>query len=175
MILCQQDLAKQVDKSIFPGIQGGPLMHVIAAKAVCFKQAMQSDFITYQKQIKKNAIALAQKLMDMDYQLVSGGTDNHLMLIDLRNKGITGKQAEKALEDSGITVNKNAVPFDTQPPMVTSGIRVGTPAMTTRGMKEEEMVIIAELIDRVISNIDNVQVKQQSLNDVKELCKKFVG
>ncbi|MFW6149363.1 MAG: serine hydroxymethyltransferase, partial [Atribacterota bacterium] len=164
MILCQQDLAKQVDKSIFPGIQGGPLMHVIAAKAVCFKQAMQSDFITYQKQIKKNAIALAQKLMDMDYQLVSGGTDNHLMLIDLRNKGITGKQAEKALEDSGITVNKNAVPFDTQPPMVTSGIRVGTPAMTTRGMKEEEMVIIAELIDRVISNIDNVQVKQQSLN-----------
>jgi len=174
LILCQQDLAKKVDKSIFPGIQGGPLMHVIAAKAVCFKQAMQSDFITYQKQIKKNAIALAQKLMDMDYQLVSNGTDNHLMLIDLRNKGITGKQAEKALEDSGITVNKNAVPFDTQPPMVTSGIRVGTPAMTTRGMKEEEMILIAELIDRVISDIDNVQVKQQSLNDVKELCKKFV-
>jgi len=174
LILCQQDLAKQVDKSIFPGIQGGPLMHVIAAKAVCFKQAMQNDFITYQKQIKKNAIALAQKLMDMDYQLVSNGTDNHLMLIDLRNKGITGKQAEKALEDSGITVNKNAVPFDTQPPMVTSGIRVGTPAMTTRGMKEEEMILIAELIDRVISDIDNVQVKQQSLNDVKELCKKFI-
>jgi len=174
MILCQQDLAKLVDKSIFPGIQGGPLMHVIAAKAVCFKQAMQSDFITYQKQIKKNAIALAQKLIAMDYQLVSGGTDNHLMLIDLRNKGITGKQAEKALEDSGITVNKNAVPFDTQPPMVTSGIRVGTPAMTTRGMKEEEMILIAELIDRVISDIDNAQVKQQSLIEVKELCKQFV-
>ncbi len=175
MILCQQDLAKLVDKSIFPGIQGGPLMHVIAAKAVCFKQAMQSDFITYQKQIKKNAIALAQKLMDMDYQLVSGGTDNHLMLIDLRNKGITGKQAEKALEDSGITVNKNAVPFDTQPPMVTSGIRVGTPAMTTRGMKEEEMIIIAELIDRVISDIESEQIKKEVRNEVKELCKQFVG
>jgi glycine hydroxymethyltransferase len=175
LILCQQDLAKKVDKSIFPGIQGGPLMHVIAAKAVCFKQAMQEDFLTYQKQIKKNATALAQKLMEMDYKLVSGGTDNHLMLIDLRNKGINGKEAEKALEDSGITVNKNAVPFDTQPPMITSGIRVGTPAMTTRGMKEKEMLIIAELIDRVISNIDNDQVKEQVSNEVKELCKQFVG
>jgi len=174
LILCQQDLAKQVDKSIFPGIQGGPLMHVIAAKAVCFKQAMQDDFIAYQKQIKKNAVALAQKLMEMNYQLVSGGTDNHLMLIDLRNKGLTGKQAEKALEDSGITVNKNAVPFDTQPPMVTSGIRIGTPAMTTRGMKENEMFLIANLIDRVLSDIDNVRVKQQVLRDVNELCKKFV-
>jgi len=175
LILCQHDVARQVDKSIFPGIQGGPLMHIIAAKAVCFKQAMQEEFISYQKQIKKNAVALARKLMDMDYQLVSDGTDNHLMLIDLRNKGITGKQAEKALEDSGITVNKNAVPFDTQPPMVTSGIRVGTPAMTTRGMKEDEMVIIAELIDKVISNIENDKIKEQVLNDVKELCMKFVG
>jgi glycine hydroxymethyltransferase len=174
LILCQQDMAKKVDKSIFPGIQGGPLMHVIAAKAVCFKQAMQEDFLTYQKQIKKNAAALAQKFMEMDYKLVSDGTDNHLMLIDLRNKGINGKQAEKALEDSGITVNKNAVPFDTQPPMVTSGIRVGTPAMTTRGMKEKEMIIIAELIDKVISNIENDKIKEQVLNDVKELCKKFV-
>jgi glycine hydroxymethyltransferase len=175
LILCQQDLAKQVDKSIFPGIQCGPLMHIIAAKAVCFKQAMQDDFISYQKQIRKNAAALAQKLMEMDYQLVSGGTDNHLMLIDLRNKGLTGKQAEKALEDSGITVNKNAVPFDTQPPMVTSGIRIGTPAMTTRGMKENEMVIIAELIDRVLSDINNERVKQQVLDDVKQLCRQFVG
>jgi glycine hydroxymethyltransferase len=175
LILCQQDMAKKVDKSIFPGIQGGPLMHVIAAKAVCFKQAMQEDFLTYQKQIKKNAAALAQKFMEMDYKLVSDGTDNHLMLIDLRNKGINGKQAEKALEDSGITVNKNAVPFDTQPPMVTSGIRVGTPAMTTRGMKEKEMIIIAELIDKVISNIENDKIKEQVLNDVKELCKQFVG
>jgi glycine hydroxymethyltransferase len=174
LILCQQDLAKQVDKSIFPGIQGGPLMHVIAAKAVCLKQAMQDDFISYQKQIKKNANILAAKLMDKDYQLVSGGTDNHLMLVDLRNKGLTGKQAEKALEDSGITVNKNAVPFDTQPPMITSGIRIGTPAMTTRGMKEKEMVLIAELIDKVLRNIGNERVKQQVLNDVNELCKKFV-
>lgn len=175
LILCQQDLAKQVDKSIFPGIQGGPLMHVIAAKAVCFKQAMQDDFIFYQKQIKKNALTLAQKLMEMDYQLVSDGTDNHLMLIDLRNKGLTGKKAEKALEDSGITVNKNAVPFDTEPPMVTSGIRIGTPAMTTRGMKENEMIMIAELIDRVLCNIDNESIKQEVLRDVKQLCGKFVG
>lgn len=174
LILCQQDLAKQVDKSIFPGIQGGPLMHVIAAKAVCFKQAMQDDFISYQKQIKKNALTLAQKLMEMDYQLVSDGTDNHLMLIDLRNRGLTGKMAEKALEDSGITVNKNAVPFDTQPPMVTSGIRIGTPAMTTRGMKENEMIMIAELIDRVLSNIDNESIKQKVLQDVKQLCGKFL-
>ncbi len=174
LILCKQDLAKQVDKSIFPGIQGGPLMHVIAAKAVCFRRAMRDDFVSYQKQIKKNATALAGKLMEMEYQLVSDGTDNHLMLVDLRNKGLTGKQAEKALETAGITVNKNAVPFDTQPPMVTSGIRIGTPAMTTRGMKENEMFIIAELIDRVLSDIDNDKVKQQVLNDVKQLCKKFV-
>ena len=175
LILCQQDLAKQVDKSIFPGIQGGPLMHVIAAKAVCFKQAMQNDFIAYQKQIKKNALTLAQKLIEMDYQLVSGGTDNHLMLIDLRNRGLTGKLAEKALEDSGITVNKNAVPFDTQPPMVTSGIRIGTPAMTTRGMKENEMVIIAELIDKVLCNVDKEPIKQEVLHDVKQLCSKFIA
>ena len=174
LILCQQDLAKQVDKSIFPGIQGGPLMHVIAAKAVCFKQAMQHDFISYQKQIKKNALTLAQKLMEMDYQLVSHGTDNHLMLIDLRNKGLTGKKAEKVLEDSGITVNKNAVPFDTQPPMITSGIRIGTPAMTTRGMKENEMIMIAELIDRVLSNSDDETVKQEVLRNVHQLCGKFV-
>lgn len=175
LILCQEDLAKQVDKSIFPGIQGGPLMHVIAAKAVCFKEAMQDDFKSYQKQIKKNAITLAQKMMEMDYKLVSDGTDNHLMLIDLRNKGITGKQAEKALENSGITVNKNSVPFDTQPPMVTSGIRIGTPAMTTRGMKEEEMIIIAELIDRVLSNINDETTKNKVSEEVKQLCKKFVN
>lgn len=174
LILCKQEFAKKVDKSIFPGMQGGPLMHVIAAKAVCFKQAMQDDFISYQKQIKKNASVLAQKLMEMDYKLVSDGTDNHMMLIDLRNKGVTGKEAEKALENSGITVNKNAVPFDTQPPMVTSGIRIGTPAMTTRGMKEKEMVLIAELINRVLSNINDETEKQQILNDVKSLCKKFV-
>ena len=175
LILCQQDLAKQIDKSIFPGIQGGPLMHVIAAKAVCFKQAMQDDFNFYQKQIKKNAATLALKLMEKDYKLVSDGTDNHLMLVDLRNKGLTGKQAEKALEDSGITVNKNAVPFDNQSPMITSGIRIGTPAMTTRGMKESEMTVIANLIDRVLSDIDNDHVKQQVSGDVNKLCKQFVN
>ena len=149
-------------------------MHVIAAKAVCFKMAMQDDFITYQRQIKENASVLAQRLMEMDYRLVSGGTDNHLMLVDLRNKGLTGKQAEKALEEAGITVNKNAVPFDTQPPMVTSGIRIGTPAMTSRGMKEKEMTLIAELIDRVLCNIDNGKVRQEVRQDVQTLCHQFV-
>ncbi len=175
LILCEQNFAQQVDKSIFPGIQGGPLMHVIAAKAICFKLAMQDDFITYQKQVKKNASVLAQALMERDYQLVSGGTDNHLMLVDLRNKNITGKEAEKALEKAGITVNKNTVPFDTQSPMVTSGIRIGTPAMTTRGMKEKEMLQIAELIDRVLSDIDNEKVSQEVHQDVVKLCQQFVS
>lgn len=175
LILCEKDFAKQIDKSIFPGIQGGPLMHVIAAKAVCFKMAMQDDFITYQQQIKKNAFTLAQRLMERGYELVSGGTDNHLMLVDLRNKGLTGKQAEKALEEAGITVNKNAVPFDSQPPMVTSGIRIGTPAMTTRGMQEKEMNIIAELMDRVLTNIDNEEIKQEVLQEVHQLCRQFVS
>lgn len=175
LILCEQDFAQKVDKSIFPGIQGGPLMHVIAAKAICFKMAMEDDFVTYQKQVRKNAAALAQGLMDMNYQLVSGGTDNHLMLVDLRNKGLTGKQAEKALEEAGITVNKNTVPFDTQSPMVTSGIRIGTPAMTTRGMGEKEMLLIAELIDRVLTNIDNEKVKQEVHQDVIKLCRQFVS
>jgi len=174
LILCQQDLAKKVDKSIFPGIQGGPLMHVIAAKAVCFKKAMEDEFISYQKQIKKNAHTLAQSLKELDYQLVSGGTDNHLMLIDLTNKGLTGKKAEKALEDAGITVNKNAVPFDNKPPMITSGIRIGTPAVTTRGMKEKEMITIAELIDKVLSNVDDNDVKKNVLAEVNELCGQFV-
>ena len=175
LILCEQGFAQMVDKSIFPGIQGGPLMHVIAAKAICFKMAMEDSFITYQKQVKKNASALAKGLMDMDYQLVSGGTDNHLMLVDLRNKGLTGKEAEKALEEAGITVNKNTVPFDIQSPMITSGIRIGTPAMTTRGMGEKEMVLIAELIDRVLKNIDNSKVKQEVHQDVINLCRQFVS
>ena len=175
LILCEQDFAQQVDKSIFPGIQGGPLMHVIAAKAICFKMAMEDSFVTYQRQVKENASVLAQELIDMNYQLVSGGTDNHLMLVDLRNKGLTGKQAEKALEEAGITVNKNTVPFDTQSPMVTSGIRIGTPAMTTRGMGVKEMAIIAELIDRVLTNIDNEKVKQEVHQDVIKLCRQFVS
>ena len=175
LILCEQDFAQQVDKSIFPGIQGGPLMHVIAAKAICFKMAMEDSFVTYQRQVKENASVLAQELIDMNYQLVSGGTDNHLMLVDLRNKGLTGKQAEKSLEEAGITVNKNTVPFDTQSPMVTSGIRIGTPAMTTRGMGVKEMAIIAELIDRVLTNIDNEKVKQEVHQDVIKLCRQFVS
>lgn len=175
LILCKEALAKLVDKSIFPGMQGGPLMHIIAAKAVCFKLAMRDDFVAYQKQVKKNAQTLAQCLLDMDYKLVSGGTDNHLMLVDLRNKGLNGKQAEKALEEAGITVNKNTVPFDTQSPMITSGIRIGSPAMTTRGMKEPEMRFIAALIDRVLSNIDNDEIKQEVHQEVVKLCRQFVS
>lgn len=148
-------------------------MHVIAAKAVCFKQAMTTEFKEYQRQIIKNAQELANKLMELDYNLVSGGTDNHLMLVDLRNKGITGKQAEKALEEAGITVNKNAIPFDTQSPMITSGIRIGTPAVTTRGMKEKEMILIAEMISRVLNNIEDQKIKEEVRIEVENINKKF--
>ena len=174
LILCKDEYARIIDKTIFPGFQGGPLMHVIAAKAVCFKQAMTAEFKEYQKQIIKNAKELANKLMGLGYNLVSGGTDNHLMLVDLRNKGITGKQAEKALEEAGITVNKNTVPFDTQSPMITSGIRIGTPAVTTRGMKEKEMIIIAEMISRVLNNIEDQKIKEEVRKEVKDFSKKFV-
>ncbi len=174
LILCKDEYARIIDKTIFPGIQGGPLMHVIAAKAVCFKQAMTAEFKEYQKQIIKNAKELANKLIGLGYNLVSGGTDNHLMLVDLRNKGITGKQAEKALEEAGITVNKNTVPFDTQSPMITSGIRIGTPAVTTRGMKEKEMIIIAEMISRVLNNIEDQKIKEEVRKEVKDFSKKFV-
>ena len=174
LILCTEEYARSIDKTIFPGIQGGPLMHVIAAKAVCFKQAMTEEFKEYQKQIIKNAKALANKLMKLGYNLVSGGTDNHLMLVDLRNKGITGKQAENALEEAGITVNKNTIPFDPQKPMITSGIRIGTPAVTTRGMEEKEMEEIAEMIDIVLSNIENREIKEEVRRKVENLCGKFV-
>ena len=174
LILCKDEYARIIDKTIFPGFQGGPLMHVIAAKAVCFKQAMTAEFKEYQKQIIKNAKELANKLIGLGYNLVSGGTDNHLMLVDLRNKGITGKQAEKALEEAGITVNKNTVPFDTQSPMITSGIRIGTPAVTTRGMKEKEMIIIAEMISRVLNNIEDQKIKEEVRKEVKDFSKKFV-
>jgi len=148
-------------------------MHVIAAKAVAFGEALTEEFDKYIQQVLKNAKALANALMEKGYNLVSGGTDNHLMLIDLRNKNVTGKQAETALDKAGITVNKNAVPFDTQPPLITSGIRIGTPAMTTRGMKEEEMKIIAEFIDRVISNINNEDVINKVKQEVKEFTSRF--
>jgi len=174
LILCKEEYGKAIDKTIFPGIQGGPLMHVIAAKAVCFKQATTSEFMNYQKQIVKNAKTLAEKLVELGYNLVSGGTDNHLMLVDLRNKGITGKQAEKALEEAGITVNKNMVPFDPQKPWVASGIRIGTPAVTTRGMKEKDMGIIAELINRVLNDMENQKIKDEVRKEVEIFCKRFV-
>ncbi|MGB6607191.1 MAG: serine hydroxymethyltransferase [Atribacterota bacterium] len=174
LILCKEEYGHAIDKTIFPGIQGGPLMHVIAAKAVCFKQAMTPEFIEYQKQIVKNAKTLADKLLELGYNLVSGGTDNHLMLVDLRNKGITGKQAEKALEEAGITVNKNMVPFDPQKPWVASGVRIGTPAVTTRGMKEKDMGVIAEFINRVLNDTENQKIKDEVREEVEKFCKIFV-
>jgi len=174
MILCKEEYAKKIDKIIFPGIQGGPLMHVIAAKAICFQEAMTDEFMEYQKQIIKNAQAMAEKFRELGVKLVSNGTDNHLMLLDLRNKGITGKQADHALEEAGITVNKNTIPFDPQSPFVTSGIRIGTPAVTTRGMKENEMRLIAELINKVINDVENQKVIDLVRTEVRELCGKFV-
>lgn len=162
-----------IDSNVFPGFQGGPLMHVIAAKAVAFKEALQPSFVTYCKQVISNAQTLAQKLIDLGYHIVSGGTDNHLMLVDLRNRGLTGKEAEQALEEAGITVNKNMVPFDEQSPFITSGIRIGTAAVTTRGMKEEEMREIAFLIDKVLSDIKNKSVIERVRAQVYDLCQRF--
>ena len=173
MIMCKADYARLIDKSIFPGIQGGPLMHVIAAKAVAFKEAMTPEFKGYQEQVAKNARRLADGLVKRGYNLVSGGTDNHLMLVDLRNKGITGKDAETALDASGITLSKNSVPFDDKPPMVTSGVRIGTPAVTTRGMKEGEMDKIAEYIDKVLGSIGSENVYNEVRTAVGDLCRKF--
>lgn len=153
-ILCKEQFAKAVDKTIFPGIQGGPLMHIIAAKAVCFKEAMSEDFKAYQGKVLENAQTLANALIERGFNLVSGGTDNHLMLVDLRNKNITGKEAEHLLDEVGITVNKNTVPFETLSPFVTSGIRIGTPATTTRGFGKEEMIEIADIINWTIENRD---------------------
>ena len=169
MILCKEKYAKDLDKSVFPGVQGGPLMHVIAGKAVCFKEALTPEFKEYQKQIIKNAKVLAEELMNRGFKLVSGGTDNHLMLVDLTNKGVTGKEAEAMLDEVGITVNKNTIPFDKQKPNIASGIRIGTPAMTTRGMKEEEMKEIARLIDMALSGVDESNVAE----DVLKLTSRF--
>lgn len=166
-------MSEVIDSWVMPGIQGGPLMHVISAKAVAFGEALQEAFDKYIQQVIKNSKAIANSLLVRGYNLVSGGTDNHLILIDLRNKAVTGKQAETALDKAGITVNKNAVPFDTQPPLITSGIRIGTPAMTTRGMKEPEMEIIADFIDRVIMNIANEEVITKVRAEVKEFTERF--
>jgi glycine hydroxymethyltransferase len=173
MILCRGEFAKAVNSNIFPGIQGGPLMHVIAAKAVAFKEALGEEFKEYQKQIVKNAKALAEKLSSRGYRLVSGGTDNHLMLVDLTKQDITGKDAEHALGMANITVNKNTIPFETRSPFVTSGIRIGTPALTTRGMKEQEMNLVGEYIADVLDNINNESVITDTKKKVLELCSKF--
>ncbi|QEK12083.1 serine hydroxymethyltransferase [Crassaminicella thermophila] len=169
-ILCKKEFAKQIDKAIFPGTQGGPLMHVIAAKAVSFKEALTDEFKVYQQQVIKNAKKLSEELIKREFRLVSGGTDNHLILIDLRNKNITGKEAELLLDEAGVTVNKNTIPFDPQSPFITSGIRIGTPAVTTRGMKEEDMIDIAEIIRTVI---DNPKKMQDAKKMVENLCTKF--
>ncbi|NLY85178.1 MAG: serine hydroxymethyltransferase [Tissierellia bacterium] len=169
-ILCKEQYAKAIDKAIFPGIQGGPLMHIIAAKAVAFGEALKDDFKVYQEQIIKNAKALADGLIKNGFRLVSGGTDNHLILIDLRNKGLTGKEAEKLLEEVGVATNKNTIPYDPESPLVTSGIRIGTPAMTTRGMKEEDMFEIAEIIALAL----DVKNDRKAIKDrVISLCKKY--
>jgi glycine hydroxymethyltransferase len=173
MILCTEEWAKKLNSNIFPGIQGGPLMHVIAAKAVAFKEVLQPEFKVYAQQVVKNAQALAGGLVEKGYKLVSGGTDNHLMLVDFTGSDITGKVAERALEDAGITVNKNAVPFDTRSPFVTSGIRIGTPATTTRGLKEAEMLQVAEWIDRALKNIENSAELAKIKAEVKVLCQRF--
>ncbi len=172
-ILCKSEFAKDIDKSVFPGIQGGPLMHVIAAKAVAFREAMTEEFKEYARQIVKNAQAMAEEFIRLGFKVVSNGTDSHIVLLDLRNKGITGKQAEDALGKANITVNKNAVPFDPLPPTKTSGIRIGTPAMTTRGMKEEEMKHIARLIAQVIQNIEDSNTIEKVGKEVIELCQHF--
>ncbi len=169
-----EEIAKKIDKAIFPGIQGGPLMHIIAAKAVAFKQALSPEFKEYQHQIVKNAKALAETLEKGGLRLVSGGTDNHMILIDLKSsKGLTGAEVEKALDKAGITVNKNGIPYDTEKPMVTSGIRIGTPAVTTRGMKEKEMEEIGNFILETIENINNDEKLVEIKGKVKELCLKF--
>ena len=169
-----EEIAKKIGKAIFPGIQGGPLMHIIAAKAVAFKQALEPEFKEYQKQVVKNAKILAEVLNAGGLRVVSGGTDNHMVLIDVKaNKNLTGAQVEKALGKAGITVNKNGIPYDTEKPMVTSGIRIGSPAMTTRGMKEEEMKQIANFILQVVDNIDDDKKLTEIREQVKELCLKF--
>jgi glycine hydroxymethyltransferase len=173
LILCREEHARAIDKQIFPGIQGGPLMHVIAAKAVAFEEALRPEFSDYSGRVIANARALGEGLAERGFTLVSGGTDNHLLLVDLRSKGVTGKVAEKSLDRAGITVNKNTVPGETESPFVTSGIRIGTPALTTRGLGTAEMATIAALIDRVVTAPDDETVADTVRGEVKELCSHF--
>jgi glycine hydroxymethyltransferase len=173
LIMSREQYAKDLDRAVFPGVQGGPLMHIIAAKAVCFKEAMEPSFADYQRQIAANAARLASSLSSHGFRLVSGGTDNHLMLVDVFSRGLTGKVAESALGKAGITVNKNAIPFDQNPPMVASGIRVGTPAITTRGMREPEMDQIGDFIARVLASPEDDRVLGVVKDEVMKLCKRF--
>jgi len=173
VVMCKEEYAKLLDRIVFPGGQGGPLMHIIAAKAVAFKEALMPEFKEYQRQIIVNAQTLASELKMRGFRLVSGGTDNHLMLVDLRNKGLTGKEAEQTLDKAGITVNKNTIPFDPQKPFVASGIRIGTPALTTRGMKEEEMKAIAEFINDALEHRSDDTYLSGIRQNVRKLCEKF--
>ena len=173
LVLCREEYARDLDRALFPGVQGGPLMHVVAAKAVCFKEAMEPAFAVYQRQIVANAARLAAGIAAHGFRLVSGGTDNHLMLVDVFSKGITGKAAEVALGKAGITVNKNAIPFDRNPPMTASGVRIGTPAVTTRGMQEAEMETIAGLIARVLAAPEDDRALGMVKTEVERLCRKF--
>ena len=172
MILCKEEFAKAIDKAVFPGVQGGPLMHVIAAKAVAYGEALRPEFQDYAKQIVNNAKALADALMNKGFNLVSGGTDNHMMLLDVRSVNLTGKEAEHRLDEIGLTTNKNAIPFDPQKPGVTSGVRIGTPAVTTRGMKEEDMQVIAEIIDITLRHDDQPHLNE-ALHKVRDLVTRF--
>jgi glycine hydroxymethyltransferase len=173
MVLCREQYAKDLDRTVFPGVQGGPLMHIIAAKAVCFKEAAEPGFVEYQRRVVANAARLARVLGDAGFRLVSGGTDNHLMLVDVFSRGITGKAAEAALGKAGITVNKNAIPFDQNPPMTASGIRIGTPAVTSRGFGEAEMDIVGELIVRALKTPDDEAALGMIRTEVERVCRKF--
>ena len=173
MVMCRKSFAKDLDRTVFPGVQGGPLMHIIAAKAVCFKEAASPEFAAYQRQVVLNASRLAKAMTGSGFRIVSGGTDNHIVLVDVFSKGITGKVAEAALGEAGITVNKNAIPFDQNPPMVASGIRLGTPAVTTRGMGEAEMDQIAALIARVLASPEDGAALAMVKGEVGRLCRKF--
>lgn len=172
-ILCKEKFGKLIDKIVFPGIQGGPHMNIIAAKAVCFKEALEPEFKTYQQQVVKNAQVVAKIFQENGFRVVSGGTDNHLVLIDVSSKGLTGAQAEKVLEEAGITVNKNAIPYDPLPPKITSGIRIGTPAITTRGLKEREVEEVASWMCEILKNPEKDALRRQIREKVRDLCLKF--
>jgi glycine hydroxymethyltransferase len=173
MIMCREEFAKSIDRALFPGIQGGPLMHIIAAKAVAFLEALRPEFRAYQQRLVANAAAMAQRMVELGFRIVSGGTDNHVFLVDVAAAGHTGKLVEKALEKAAVTVNKNTIPFDPKPPLVASGIRIGTPAVTSRGMEETQMVEIADLIARALENPADEEHLAGVKGQVLDLCEEF--